>query len=78
MSECLQIIRLESKYDQNPSFIVRLRNKYDWNPSFCDVMTFFRDVFYQYYDQYTLIPLLIQLSFERTVYDVKISIVCSN
>ena len=40
MSECLQIIRLESKCDQNPSFTIRLGNKYDQEPSFCDVMIF--------------------------------------
>ena len=34
VSECLQIIILESKYDRNPSFIVRSRNKYDRNASF--------------------------------------------
>ena len=32
VSECLHIIRLESKYDRNPSFIIKSQNKYDQNP----------------------------------------------
>ena len=92
VSECLQIIRLESKYDRNPSFIVRsqnkydrdsifiisLRNKYDRNPSFCDVTTFLCGVCYQCYDQYTLITWLIPLFFVFTVTNITISIGCSN
>ena len=92
VSECLQIIGLESKYDQNPSFIVRSRNKYnrdlsfiiwsrnkyDQNPSFCDVTTFLRDVYYWCYYWYTRIPWLILIFFVCTVTDVTIGLVCSN
>ena len=78
VSECLQIIRLESKYDQNTSFIVRLQNRYDLNPSFCDVTTFLRDVCYRCYDWYNLIPWLMPLFFVCTVSEVTIGLVCSN
>ena len=78
MSECLQIMRLEFKYDQNPSFIIRSRNKYDWNPIFCDVTTVLRDVCYGCYDQYTLIPWWIPLFFVCNFTDVTISLVCLN
>ena len=77
VSECLQIIRLESKYDQSPSFIIRSRNKYDRDPSFCDITTFLRDVCYRRYDRYTLIAWLIPLFLVCTVTDVRIGLVCS-
>ena len=78
VSECLQNIILESKYDRNPSFIIRLQNKYDRNTSFCDIVTFLRVVCYRCYDRYTLIPWLVPLFSVCTGSDVTISLVCSN
>ena len=92
VSECLQIMGLESQYGWNPSiivrswnkydrylsFIIRSQNKYDRNTSFCDVTTFLHDVCYRCYDQYTLIPWLVPLFFVCTVSDVTIGLFCSN